>query len=73
MGVLIFILGLVKKEALIKNAENSRILKLKSNFFDIVLDFKNVIPFPLRVLFTVFFKIGYINKQIPTVIVKGNQ
>ena len=35
MGVLTFILGLVKTEALIKNTENSRILKLKSNFLDI--------------------------------------
>ena len=35
----------VKDEALIKKAENRIILKLKSNFLDIMLGFKNVMHF----------------------------
>ena len=61
MDVFTFILEFEKGEALIKNAENSRMLKLKSNFLDIILGFKNVISFRLRVSVTVFFRIGYKN------------
>ena len=61
MGVFTFILEFEKGEALIKKAENSRMLKLKSNFLDTILGFKNVISFRLRVSVTVFFRIGYKN------------